>query len=134
RCIVDPFDSTGRIRSQSNHVKWRLDDISRAQMDPILFRECVDTDHSVPIVQQRFCSLRMSLSVPGNKAIAFLLALRLSLGIIHRPQQLLCGGLFFLRQFVQYIANFVIPATLLAPLGMELSECCPNSKVAIRNG
>src|SRR5262249_41668930 len=63
-CILYTFKSTRGIESYANHVERSCDDVGRAQINPVLLRKGIQSQHSVPTVHQSVGRLVVTLAVP----------------------------------------------------------------------
>ena len=86
----------------------------------MFFRKIKERGHAVPVPLQRFDCFPLILFVTRFELIAFLFAFGPALREMHLAQQLLRYWLVTLRQGIDHVEEFLIPATLFPAFRVEV--------------
>src|SRR5512139_3601914 len=102
-------------------------------MNPMLLGIAVEGNHPFPVSLELLRGLRIILLVTENKSILQSLAFLLALRIRNPTKGFSRLAPDSLRQGVQDVLDLMIPAPLLLPLRVDLSQGRPYPQMPIRN-
>ena len=102
-------------------------------MHPVLFRELIESDHPVPVPQQRLSRFGIVLLISADELIPLSFAGRAGVREGHPMKKLPGRGLLGLRQMIDHVDRLVVLAALFLPLGMLLGQRGPDAQVTVRD-